>query len=140
MLSVLALFSYPLLFVNWASTRDFPWANFLLFTISAAFGVMGLRRAFKPDRRKLSKVLAAILTTLTALIFAFFIFIAFIAAKWLPTSTGAPQVGQKAPNFSLTDTNGKSVSLAELLSEPIKGKAASANPKGVLLIFYRGYW
>jgi hypothetical protein len=38
----------------------------------------------------------------------------------------------------LTDTSGKQVSLAELLRSPIKeGQAA---PKGVLLVFYRGYW
>jgi peroxiredoxin len=70
------------------------------------------------------------------LVLAFFIFSIFVAARWLPASHGAPQVGQKAPDFTLTDTNGKSISLAELLASPINGKAA----KGALLIFYRGYW
>jgi peroxiredoxin len=54
----------------------------------------------------------------------------------MPAARGAPRVGQKAPEFALSDTNGKTVTLAELLSTPIKGKPA----KGVLLIFYRGYW
>jgi peroxiredoxin len=65
-----------------------------------------------------------------------FIFAAFVASRWLPPSTNAPQVAQKAPDFSLTDTNNKTVSLTELLSQPINGKPA----KGALLIFYRGYW
>ena len=51
-------------------------------------------------------------------------------------SVGAPQVGQKAPDFTLSDTSNKPMSLAGLLTQPINGKS----PKGVLLIFYRGYW
>jgi len=61
-------------------------------------------------------------------------------SRWLPTAHGAPQIGQKAPVFTLADTHGKPVSLSELLSAPINGKAPSSNPRGVLLIFYRGYW
>jgi peroxiredoxin len=55
---------------------------------------------------------------------------------WLPESKGAPEVGRKAPEFTLTDQNGKNVSLTQLLTEPI----GSTQPKGVVLIFYRGYW
>jgi peroxiredoxin len=54
----------------------------------------------------------------------------------IPASKDAPQVGQRAPDFTLTDAGGKAVSLNELLTMPINGNA----PKGVLLIFYRGYW
>jgi len=98
--------------------------------------VLGLRRAFTPDRRRISKIGAAILATFSALVLGLFVFAAFVAARWLPASHGAPQVGQKAPDFTLTDTTGKPVAFSELLSSPINGKA----PKGVLLIFYRGYW
>jgi peroxiredoxin len=65
-----------------------------------------------------------------------FIFTSFIAARWLPASTGAPQVSQKAPEFTLKDTGNKAVSLTDLLSQPINNKP----PRGVLLVFYRGYW
>ena len=102
----------------------------------AALLFVGLRRAFAPDRRLLSKIVALTLTTFSALIFAMFIFVAFVAARWLPPSTGAPQVNQKAPGFELIDTNNKPVSLTGLLLQPINSKPA----KGVLLIFYRGYW
>lgn len=47
-------------------------------------------------------------------------------------SMKAPRVGQPAPEFTLPEVNGKTVSLAEF-----KGK------KNVLLVFYRGwigYW
>jgi hypothetical protein len=136
LLSVVAFMSYPLVFVNWASTRDFPWANLVLFVVAALLVFMGIRRAFAPDRRRLSKIVASVIATLSVLIIAMFIFVAFVASRWLPASAGAPQVAQKAPDFSLTDTTNKTVSLTELLSQPINGKPA----KGALLIFYRGYW
>ena len=136
MLSIFALLSYPLIFIEWPITRDFPWANLLLFGIAMALLLFGLRRAFARERPRRSKVAGVVVTTLSVLIFGLFIFSAFIAARWLPAALGAPQVGQKAPDFSLTDTNGKTVALSELLSTPIKAKPA----KGVLLIFYRGYW
>ncbi|HYT48996.1 MAG TPA: hypothetical protein VEL78_01305 [Pyrinomonadaceae bacterium] len=134
-LSVFAFFSYPLVFVNWASTRDFPWANLALFAIADIFIAIGIRRAFTPGRRVLSKIVSAIVAVLSGLVLVGFIFVAFVAAR-LPPSANAPQVGQKAPEFTLADTSGKPTSLPEILSQPINGRA----PKGALLIFYRGYW
>jgi len=96
--------------------------------------------AFSPDRRLRSKIAASILTVFSVLVLGFFVFSIFVASKWLPASHGAPQIGQKAPDFTLADTNKKPVSLSELLGAPINAKAASINPRGMLLIFYRGYW
>jgi hypothetical protein len=136
LLSVFALLSYPFVFVRWPITRDFPWANLLIFAIAGALLLAGVRRAFIPERRGRSKVVSSLVATVGFLIIGFFVFAFFIGSRWLPASHGAPQVGQRAPDFSLADTNGKTVHLSELLTEPIDGKA----PKGVLLIFYRGYW
>ena len=135
-ISVFAFLSYPFIFVNWATTRDFPWANLLLFAIALALVFVGVRRAFAPGRRLWSKVVTSIVAAVCVLALGMFIFVAFVASRWLPPSSGAPQVSQKAPDFTLADTNSKPVSLAELLAQPINNKA----PKGVLLIFYRGYW
>ena len=55
----------------------------------------------------------------------------------LPASKGSPQVGQKAPDFTLPETAGKPVKLSELLAAPA---APGANNSWLLLIFYRGYW
>ncbi len=145
LLSFFALFSYPFIFVNWASTRDFPWANLALFAIAEVLIVIGVKRAFAPGRRVLSKIVAGAGALLSGLVLVGFIFVVFIAARQLPPSTNAPQIGQKAPAFTLTDTNNQSISLADLLSRPIPSDRAemvsSAHPtKGVLLIFYRGYW
>jgi len=73
---------------------------------------------------------------LSLVVIALFVFTIFINGRWLPASKGAPQVGQRAPEFSLPDSSGKTVSLNELLTTPVNGNA----PKGVLLVFYRGYW
>ena len=69
-------------------------------------------------------------------------------------ATGAPQVGQKVPDFTLADTNGNKVSLGQLLGKgdspaspsnvtgqasPV-GTSTGTPPKAVLLVFYRGYW
>ena len=136
LLSVAAFMSFFLVFVQFPVTRDFPWVNLLLFGFAALLLLIGLKRAFSPQRPLKSKIAALVATTLSVVVFGFFIFATFIFAKWLPASGGAPQVGQRAPDFTLTDINGKSVSLSELLSSPVNGKP----PKGVLLVFYRGYW
>ncbi|HEV8369025.1 MAG TPA: hypothetical protein VGQ39_13815 [Pyrinomonadaceae bacterium] len=136
LLSIFAFLSYFFIFVWFPITRDFPWANLLLFVCAIALLLFGLRRAFAKERSLRSKITASIVSTLGVLVCAMFLFSYFVAGRWLPESRGAPQVGQKAPDFTLTDTKNKQVSLAELLSAPINGQA----PKGVLLVFYRGYW
>ncbi len=138
LLSLIAFLSYFFVFVWFPVTRDFPWANLLLFAVAAALLLVGVRRAFSRDRSHpwRSKIAGAILATLSVAIFGFFIFATFIMAKRLPASNSAPQISQKAPDFTLSDANGKALSLTDLLASPVKGNA----PKGVLLVFYRGYW
>lgn len=137
-LTLIGGFSYIAVFVWFPLTRDFPWVNLLIFLVAAVFLWKGVRRGFARDRVRptLSKILASVLTALSVLMIALFLFSYFVFARWLPPSTGAPQVGQKVPEFTLPDSTGREVSLNELLTTPIDGK----QPKGVLLIFYRGYW
>jgi len=138
LLSVISFLSYPFLFVRFPLTRDFPWANLVLFVVALALLVIGLRRAFSAARSHplRSKIVATVFATISVAIVALFVFTFLIMARWLPPSHGAPQVGQKAPEFSLADTSGRNVSLTEILSQPVNGRA----PAGALLIFYRGYW
>ena len=136
LLSLFAGFSYPFLFVRWPITREFPWVNLVLFAIAFALLFFGLRRAFNPDKSIVSKIFSSLAAAFGVILLAGLLFVVFVAGSWLPASAGAPQVGQKAPDFTLTDTNDKPVTLAQLLSDPVNNKPA----KGVLLIFYRGYW
>jgi hypothetical protein len=138
LLSLIAFLSYPFLFVRFPVTRDFPWANLVLFGVAAVFLAFGVRRAFAAERSRprRSKIAGAFVAAFSFAIFAFFVVAVFVIPRQLPASLGAPQLGQKAPDFTLPDTSGKSVSLSELISAPVNGKS----PKGVLLVFYRGYW
>jgi hypothetical protein len=136
LMTLIAFVSYFFVFVWFPVTRDFPWANLVLFAVAAVLLLLGIRRAFAGTRPRKSKVAGVIVASLSFLIFGFFIFATLVMPRWMPAARGAPKVGQKAPEFALTDTNSKTVTLAELLSTPIKGKPA----RGVLLIFYRGYW
>jgi len=137
-LALLASFSYFAFFVQFPATRDFPWVNLALFVLAAMLLFMGVRRGFARDRAHptRSKIVTSIVTTLGVLVIAFFVFAIFIAGRWLPASTNAPHVGQKVPEFTLSDSNNRQVSLNQLMTEPIEGKP----PKGVLLVFYRGWW
>jgi hypothetical protein len=137
LLSVVAFLSYFFVFIWFPVTRDFPWANLLLFALAVVFLVLGIRRAFSDQSHpRRSRVVGAAVAVLSVAILGSFIFTTLIMARWLPASHGAPQVGRKAPDFNLADTSGKPTSLTELLSTPINGKPV----RGVLLIFYRGYW
>ncbi|HVQ39251.1 MAG TPA: hypothetical protein VMS31_17050 [Pyrinomonadaceae bacterium] len=154
LVSLIAFLSYPFFFVRFPVTRDFPWANLGLFGIAAILVLFGVRRGFSESRSRptRSKVAGITLAALSLTVFGFFIFAIFIMAKHLPASAGAPQVGQKAPDFTLPDTNGQSVQLAQLLALPaqveipkpgsgsIGGWQGTGKPGAVLLIFYRGYW
>ena len=133
---VFAFLSYIPIFAKYPVTRDMPWANFLIFALGFILLFAGLRRAFSQPTAYRGKIAGPILTTISVAALVFFCLTIFSLGKHLPPSAQAPKVGQKAPDFALADTTGKTVSLASLLSTP----ATSQPTKGVLLIFYRGYW
>jgi hypothetical protein len=122
------LFSYEF-FAEFPMTRDFPWANLLLFGIGAALLLVGLFRAFGRPQVYRGKVFGSIFATISLFLFAFFAYEIFYVLRQVPLSAQAPRVRAKAPEFSLPDQNGKSMALADLLS-----------PNGAVLIFYRGHW
>jgi len=130
--------SYVLFFLRFPITRNVPWVTFLFFGLAAVLFVGGLRKAYGESRRYRGKVAGPILAGLSLALASFFSYGVLYASKQLPASKGAPHVGEKAPEFSLSDTHGKTVTLAELLAAPTGSPAAP--PKGVLLVFYRGYW
>ena len=141
LISAIAFVSYFLFFSQFPVTRDFPWVNFLLFALAAVLLFVGVRRALGRASLYRGKISAPILAALSAVVFGLFCFTIFVESRRLPSAHESPQVGQKAPEFSLPDVNGKPVSLAELRSAPLAATSAPGRaPRGVLLVFYRGYW
>ena len=123
------LLSYPF-FARFPITRDFPWANLLLFCFGGILLLAGLVRAFGRPQLYRGKIFASIFTVLSLCIFALFAYSLFYESRQVPASMGAPPIGQKAPEFILPDRNDKPMALADLVS----------GAKTVVLIFYRGFW
>jgi hypothetical protein len=123
------LFSYEF-FAQFPITRDFPWANLLLFGVGAALLIVGLFHAFARPQGYRGKIVGSVFAIIALLLFALFSYEIFYVLRQVPASTGAPRVGQKAPEFALLNENAKLVRLADLLS----------SSKAVVLIFYRGFW
>ena len=127
--AVAGLFSYGF-FVRFPITRDFPWANLLLFGIGDALLIVGLFRAFGRPQLYRGKIFGPILTAIALFLFAFFSYEIFYVLRQVPLSANAPRLGEKAPDFMLLDQNEQPVGLGDLLS----------GSRAVVLIFYRGFW
>ena len=138
LLGVATRYSYPFVFVRWPATRDIPWANLLLLAATLAAVIVGVRRAFAPDRGWVSRIATVAIALLAVAATATFVYAVFISSRHLPASAGSPAVGQQAPPFTLVDQNNSPVSLSALRSTPLH--PGSTAPRAVLLIFYRGYW
>ncbi|MEQ1472975.1 MAG: hypothetical protein ABLQ96_04095 [Candidatus Acidiferrum sp.] len=139
--AIAAFVSYMTFFLKFPITRNVPWVNWLLFAFSGWLLWTGLRRAFRNPQAYRGKIAGPILALFSLALAVFFGYATLHASRRLPLSAGAPQVGTRAPEFTLTDTSGKMVSLSTLLSETMPASNGSATkPRGVVLIFYRGYW
>jgi hypothetical protein len=113
-------------------TRDFPWVNLLLFCGGGILLATGLVRAFRQPELYRGKIFGPILAALSLLVVGLFAYGVFYIVRQMPASAGAPRVGEKAPEFTLPDQDGKPVALADLRS--------SGGARGALIIFYRGHW
>jgi hypothetical protein len=136
LVSGFALVSFPTLFARYPVTRDIPWVNWLLFALGLGLAGAGIVRAYRSPERFGGRVLGPILGVLSLAVFGLFLFMTLSYARQLPASAGAPKVGEKAPDFTLPDSQGRPVRLYSLLGSSAGGAPGS----WVILIFYRGYW
>jgi hypothetical protein len=121
-------------FVNPPWPGVLPGLSLLFAALALIFLVIGLGRAFGRPQAYRGKALSVVLSVVALLAIGLTAF-AFVGSRKLPGSAAAPQVGQRVPDFTLSDTSGKPVSLERLLAP-----SGSRAPKAVLLVFYRGYW
>lgn len=133
---VIALLSYFLFFSQFPVTRDVPWANWLLFALGLGLVGAGLARAFRQPERYRGRVMGPILAVLSLAVLGLFLYATLVMSRQLPAATNLPRVGEKAPDFTLPDAQGRPVRLQNLLAPARSGEPGS----WVLLIFYRGYW
>jgi len=138
LLTLVAVASYALFVFKFPITRNVPWVTYLLFAVALVFLIAGLRRAFGQPTANRGKVAGPTLAILSLAVMAFFSWGTLVFSRQLPASKEAPKVGEKALDFSLPDTHGKTFTLSELLTTPLS--ATGKPPRAVLLVFYRGYW
>ena len=132
------LLTYVFLFL---ATRAVFWFSLALIVIGAAFLMSGLRRSLREPQIYRGKTAGPVLAIFSVLTFAVFGFASYQVFKHFPAARNAPRLGQPAPQFALADSSGKEVSLAQLLATPIADRSGSPHAsKGVLVVFYRGYW
>ena len=140
LLALAAFLSYFAFFARFPITRDFPWVSLLLFAVALGMLGTGLSRAFRRPEVYRGKITGPILTTLSVALMGFFLFSNFWFSRQVPASKGAPQVGQRAPDFTLPDIRRNPVTLSKLWGDAEAGQAADKRGRWVLLVFYRGYW
>ncbi|HET6843330.1 MAG TPA: hypothetical protein VFK06_16880 [Candidatus Angelobacter sp.] len=131
------LLSNFLFFVSIPGQRFAPWLNLALTALAVILLIAALRRAIAQPEIYGGKVAGWTLTIVSVLLFGVAI-VGFRVSRDIPASAGAPRVGQKAPDFTLADTGGQTLSLSQMLAS--SSESGGARPKAVLLIFYRGYW
>jgi len=132
-----APFAYLLVFIHFPITRDVPWATLLMSGAGLALMTRGLRRAWREPQLHRGRILGTAAIALAVAMVAFFGYEMLYLARQLPPAKGAPQVGERAPDFTLPDTDGQPVRLSALLDS---GAGGPGRASGVLLVFYRGYW
>ena len=137
-LLILAAFvTYIAIFIRFPLTRDIPWVTYLMFAAGLALLVRGLLRAYREPKLYRGRIGGPIYMTLGVALIAFFGYSVVYGTRQIPVSANAPRPGDKAPDFTLPDQDGATVSLSQLLAPDAAG-AGKVN--GVVLIFYRGYW
>jgi hypothetical protein len=155
LLALAAILSNAGFYLGLPGERAIPWLSLALAIAALLCAGIGVMRAFRQSNVYGGKVSSSILGVVSLLICGLAAF-TFVLSRNLPASAGAPQVGQKAPDFTLADTNGNKVSLEQLLGKadgsaltvtsnvggsPANVSASAApTPRAVLLVFYRGYW
>jgi hypothetical protein len=137
--SIGSLVSYYLFFLRFPFVRDAPWLIFLLFFVGLGMSLAGLKRAFREPQVYRGKIIGTLCVALSLILGGLFAFGIFYYVRQLPASKGAPQVGQKAPDFTLPDQDGNPVTLSKLLDSP-SGAEGTDKAQAAVLIFYRGYW
>jgi len=100
--------------------------------VGGALIIRGLSRAFREPQRYRGRIGGSIAAVLAIGFIGFFLDATFVGARKVPASKDAPQVGSRAPDFTLPDQDGNPVTLSRVLAE--------SKPAAVVLIFYRGFW
>lgn len=136
---LIAFVASPFYFSSFDRIPGAFWISAACFVIAIALLVNGLRRAYSQSSAYRGRVAGPILGVLVLCFVGLFAFGIAMMGKAYSKGVNSPRVGDKAPEITLTDAGGHKVTMAQLLTTPLSGAAAHPT-RGVLLVFYRGYW
>src|SRR5215470_11868038 len=112
-----AILCNVVLFLNPPAQSLIPWLSLVLGIVALVFIGLGVRNLFTfTQSRTIAARVLGVFVALLALLFSAGSILGFMHARAVPPSTDAPQIGQKAPDFTLPDTNSQTVSLAQLFA------------------------
>jgi len=117
--------SYFEVFARIPALRDFPWVNLPLIWAGVVLTALGLRQALRGKRGRITGSIALLFSVLLAGLFHAYV---FWYSYRMPDAIAAPAATTPAPDFTLVDQHGGSVTLSALRG------------RNVVLVFYRGYW
>jgi hypothetical protein len=120
LVSTFGLVSYFTLFASYPALRDTAWLNLVLVGIGLTLSILAIGR-----RRSWLSLGGALLSAACVVLLVGYV---FGLSRQLPPTGGVIAVGAVAPDFSLPDQTGATVSLADFAERP------------VVLVFYRGFW
>ena len=109
-----------------------PWVSLVAIAVAIPFFAVGLARAFREPQRYRGRIGGTIAAVVALGLTGFFLYATLVGVRQIPASKGAPQVGSRAPDFTLPDQDGNPVTLSRVISE--------SKPAAVVLVFYRGFW
>lgn len=127
LLGFVGFVSYFLVFAKWPATRDFPWVNLPVVLAAVALGFAGLGNAWKTGRWR-TKLLHFGGSCAALALAGLLCFYVFSFSATMPEATEEAVAMDMAPNLSLPDARGETVTLESFRGGP------------VLLLFYRGFW
>jgi hypothetical protein len=83
-----------------------PWLSLVFALAALIFLARGLARAFGVGQDRGAKVRSSVVALVSLLLVGAAV-LAFFKSRGMPASAEAPQVGQKTPEFTLPDTQGR---------------------------------
>lgn len=107
--------------------REMPLPSLALWGAGMVLSALAVKRALGPSPAYRGRMLAPLLGAVNLLAGLGFVWFLTLGSA-LPAADRSPSVGERAPDFSLSDHRGEAVSLAALRG------------RNVLLVFYRGHW
>lgn len=126
LIAAFGLISYFALFSRWPLLRDTAGLNLAIVALGLIVSIFGLARVW--HRSTVARIGSILSTGLSLTAASTLVWYVFVHSNRLPDDALALDVGDRIPDLSLPDSEGRAVALGPRADEK------------VVLVFYRGHW